>query len=634
MKTGIFAVRLAAYPMAMAMSLSCGPGFAQSKADSTPLPGVLISATGVQQPLADVLSSVSVITRADILRSQAQSLAEVLQGEAGFEFARNGGPGAVTSFFLRGQDSINTAIVVDGVRAPVDQIGSLLVIDIPLQQIERIEILRGNASALYGDAAVGGVISITTVSGTGAAQAAGALTLGARNTRELQVGYAADMDGVRLILSAGQSASDGFSAMNTQKNTSANPDKDGFSSRFVALSLAKKQTADLSYGLRYQASNSSADYDDAWGVPTDINVFKKDTSNLSAYVRNAWSTDWTSTVQVSVAKLRYEDSQNGVLYTAGDWSYKNGVSTGTQRELRWANDYQWAANTLLHGGLAHFDASYSGQGDAAYEMRKTGRALYAGLTHTVEAWTLQANARADTLTTDKPSAGTAATNTQAINSSLLGLGYRLGGAWRFNASLSTGFRAPTAYEVAATPAVRAEIHRSQELGLVYAHADTYARLAYFDTHTDDAINSDGGWPEKYANVGQVQNKGLEAALKTQVAGNAVSLTLVSQDPQNLSTGQRLARRARTYASLDVSRNVAGLEIGTKMVAADERKNSDYDKVMLPGYTLWSFYASKVLDAGWTLRARIDNAFDRQYELASGYNTPGVGAFVTLQYQPK
>lgn len=620
--------------MAMAISLSGGAGFAQTQADSTDLPRVLVSATGVQQPLADVLSSVSVITRADILRSQAQSLADLLQGEAGFEFARNGGPGAVTSFFLRGQDSINTAIVVDGVRAPVDQIGSLLVIDIPLQQIERIEILRGNASALYGDAAVGGVISITTVSGTGAAQASGAVTLGARNTRELQAGYAAEIDGLRLNLSAGQSASDGFSAMNTQKNTSANPDKDGFSSRFVALSLAKTQTADLRYGLRYQASNSSADYDDAWGAPTDINVFKKDTSNLSAYVRNALSTDWTSTLQASVSNLRYEDAKNGVVYTAGDWSYRNGVSTGTQRELRWANDYQLAAATLLRGGVDYFDASYSGQGDNAYEMRKTGRAAYAGLTHMLDAWTLQANARTDHLTTDKPSAGAAATNTQAINSSLLGLGYRLGGAWRLNASLSTGFRAPTAYEVAATPAIKPEIHRSQELGLVYAQADTYARLAFFDTHTDDAINSDGGWPEKYANVGRVQNKGLEAALKTQLAGNALSLSLVSQDPQNLSTGQRLARRARNYASLDVSRTVAGFALGTKIYAADERKNSDYDKVILPAYTLWSFYASKALDAAWTLRARIDNAFDRQYELASGYNTPGVGAFVTLQYQPK
>ena len=620
--------------MAMAISLSAGAAHAQSGAASIDLPRVLVTATGVQQPLADVLSSVSVITRADILRSQAQSLADVLQGEAGFEFARNGGPGAVTSFFLRGQDSINTAIVVDGVRAPVDQIGSLLVIDIPLQHIERIEILRGNASALYGDAAVGGVINITTVSGAGAAQASGALTLGARNTRELQAGYATDIEGLRLNLSAGQSASDGFSAMNTQKNTNANADKDGFSSRFVALSLAKKQTADLSYGLRYQASNSSADYDDAWGAPSDINVFKKDTSNLSAYVRHALSTDWTSTLQASVSSLRYEDAKNGVLYTAGDWSYKNGVSTGTQRELRWANDYQLASTTLLHGGLDYFDASYSGQGDNAYEMRKSGRALYAGLTHNVDAWTLQANARTDRLSTEQPSAGAAATNSQAINSSLLGLGYRLGGAWRLNASLSTGFRAPTAYEVAATPAIKPEIHRSQELGLVYAHANTYARLAYFDTHTDDAINSDGGWPENYANVGRVQNKGLEAALKTQLAGNAVSLSLVSQDPQNLSTGQRLARRARNYGSVDVSRNVAGFEIGAKMYAADERKNSDYDKVILPGYTLWSFYASKALDAGWTLRARIDNAFDRPYELASGYNTPGLGAFVTLQYQPK
>jgi vitamin B12 transporter len=91
---------------------------------------------------------------------------------------------------------------------------------------------------------------------------------------------------------------------------------------------------------------------------------------------------------------------------------------------------------------------------------------------------------------------------------------------------------------------------------------------------------------------------------------------------------------RNYASLDVSRTVAGFALGTKIYAADERKNSDYDKVILPAYTLWSFYASKALDAAWTLRARIDNAFDRQYELASGYNTPGVGAFVTLQYQPK
>ena len=136
--------------MALAAAFSSTSGFAQSADNATALQQVVVTAMRVEQPLADVLSSLSVITRKDIERSQAQTLADLLQGEAGFEFGRNGGPGAVTSFFLRGQDSINTAIVIDGIRAPVDQIGSLLVIDIPIQQIERIEILRGNASALYG----------------------------------------------------------------------------------------------------------------------------------------------------------------------------------------------------------------------------------------------------------------------------------------------------------------------------------------------------------------------------------------------------------------------------------------------------------------------------------------------------
>jgi vitamin B12 transporter len=82
--------------------------------------------------------------------------------------------------------------------------------------------------------------------------------------------------------------------------------------------------------------------------------------------------------------------------------------------------------------------------------------------------------------------------------------------------------------------------------------------------------------------------------------------------------------------------VAGYELGAKLYGADERKNSNsiYDTSVLAGYSLWSFYASKQIDSEWTLRARLENAFDRQYQLASGYNTPGPGAFVTLQYQPR
>ncbi len=632
MKNGIYTVRAAALRAALACSFLSTAGLALADDGALALPQVMVTATRVEQPLADVLSSVSVITRADIERSQAQSLADLLQGEAGFEFARNGGPGAVTSFFLRGQNSINSVIVVDGVRSSVDQIGSLLVIDIPLQQIERIEILRGNASALYGDAAVGGVISITTVSGKGKPQAYGSVGIGSANTRQLQAGYAGEFEGIRLNLNLGQSASDGFSAIDSSKKKNANPDKDGYTSHFFALNMDRNMDADTAVGLRFKFSSSSDDYDDAFGTSTEKNLLKRETQNLSAFVKRTWTQSWSSVLDFSLSQMRYEDSRNGVLYTAGDGSYKNGLSTGTQRELRWSNTYQILPATLINFGLDYAQSSFEGEGDSAYEMRKSALGSYLGVTQSLDALTLQANVRNDQLTTEEPSAGNSAKNDQKINSSLLGLGYKLGGGWKINATMSTGFRAPTAYEVAATPGLKSETYQSREVGLVYAQGSTYARAAYFEARTDDAIDTEDY--VTYTNVGRTENKGLEAALRTQLWGNALALTVVSQDPKNVATGKRLARRAQMYGNLSVSRVLAGIEWGAKVYAADHRKDSDYSAIVLPGYAIGSFYASKEVELGWTLRGRIENAFDRKYELASGYNTPGAGVFVTLQYQPK
>ncbi|MEI7515140.1 MAG: TonB-dependent receptor [Betaproteobacteria bacterium] len=634
MKTGIFSARLAVIPMAVAVAFFSTSGVAQTADGSTALQQVVVTAMRVEQPLADVLSSLTVISRKDIERSQAQSLADLLQGEAGFEFGRNGGPGAVTSFFLRGQDSINTVMLIDGIRAPVDQIGSLLVIDIPIQQIERIEILRGNASALYGDAAVGGVISITTRSGVGVPKAYGSGTLGARNTRELLLGYAGESDGYQLNFNLGSATSDGFSAMNSQQRTAANPDNDPYKNAFAALRLDKKVAPDLAWGLRVKASVASSDYDDQYGAPTDVDVLKKYAQNVGAYVRRTLTDDWTSTLDVSLSQLRYEDSKNGVLFAAGDYSYKNGLSSGNQRAVRWSNTYQTAADTLLNFGLDSSQASYTGEGDNAYDMRKTSLGYYAGVTQSLGKVTLQGNLRNDHLVTENTASGTTGRSDQSATSGLLGLGYRIDALWKLTGSVSTGFRAPTAYEVAATPTVKPEFHHSQEVGVSYADGTTYARAVYFETRTDDAITSDDGWPETYSNIGRTQNKGIEATLQTQWWGNRVRFSVVSQDPKSLSTGLALARRARNYGSIDVSRMVAGCELGAKVYGADQRNNSAYDSVVLAGYSLWSFYASKAIDSEWTVRARVDNAFDRQYQLAYGYNTPGAGAFVTLQYQPK
>lgn len=634
MKTGICRARLVALNVAVAAAFSPTTCFAQIADQPTALQAVVVSAMRVEEPLADVLSSLTVITRKDIERSQAQTLADLLQGEAGFEFGRNGGPGAVTSVFMRGQDSINTAIFVDGIRAPVDQIGSLLVIDIPIQQIERIEMLRGNASALYGDAAVGGVISITTRTGDGAPRAYGSLSLGSLNTREMLAGYAGESDGYKLNFNVGSAASDSFSAINTLQKPLANPDSDGYKNDFASFRLDKRIDSDLLLGLRIKASVASSDYDESSGLAADRHKLNKETSNFGAYVGRTISTEWVSTLDVSVSHLRYEDSKNGVLYAAGDSSWKNGIAIGNQRELRWSNNYQAAAKTLLNFGIDSSQATYNGKGDNAYAMRKTGLGYYAGLTQNLGKLNVQGNVRYDKLETKNTASGVTGRSDQTATSALLGLGYRLDEQLKLTGSLSTGFRAPTAYEVAATPSVKPEFHHSKEIGLVYVRGVSYARAVFFETRTDDAITSNGLWPETYSNVGRTENKGMEAVLQTQLQGNRVRLSLVSQDPKNLTTGLALARRARNYGTVDVSRLVGGFELGTKIYGAGQRKNSQYDSVLLGGYSVWSFYASKSLDRQWMVRARVENAFDRKYQLAHAYNTPGVGAFITLQYLPK
>jgi vitamin B12 transporter len=181
------------------IALACAGIFAtitpiHAQTNNSELNPVIISASRTEQPLSEVLPSVSVITRADLDRTQAKTLADALQGEPGFEFGRNGGPGGVTSFFLRGQDSKNVIVLIDGVRSQTDNIGALQVSALSLSNVERIEVLRGNAGALYGESAIGGVINIITQSGSGTPKANALMSYGSRNTSEVSAGYSGEIN--------------------------------------------------------------------------------------------------------------------------------------------------------------------------------------------------------------------------------------------------------------------------------------------------------------------------------------------------------------------------------------------------------------------------------------------------------
>ena len=591
---------------------------------------VVVSATRMEQPLSQVLSSVSVITRKDIDKSQAASLADLLQGEAGFEFGRTGGPGATTSFFLRGQDSINTVVLIDGVRSQVDQIGAIQTTDFPLQQIEKIEILKGNVSALYGNGAIGGVINIITRESKGAPKAYGSASLGSYKTQKAFAGYGGTVEDVSFDLNMGQDKSAGFSAMNTTQKLLANPDADGYKSQYALAKFEKRISADTKVGVRLNHSSSDVDYDTgaSFEFPTGIHKFKKTKESVSGYARQAVNSDWISSLNLTHSEYKYDDTLNG-----GPWpatGYTNSYFRGRQNTASWNNSYQVQPQTKTVFGVDLSEDTFDANGSLnAYALNRRSIGTFVGATHQIDRLSIQANARYDEFHQQKENS--LAGGNYTANTGLLGLGYQLDSFWSLTGTVSSGFSAPTVYAVNSNANIKPEHHHNQEVGATYQVNDVLTRIVYFQSHAKDAIIYNNAY--HYINS-DIDNKGWELTARAKVQGFSIKSSVTLQDPRDVGQNISQARRAKEFGSLDVSKMLSGYELGSRLYAAGSRRDSNFTTTMLPGYSTVAFYASRKIDNEWTARVKLENAFDREYQLAYGYNTPGRGIYASLQYQPK
>lgn len=615
--------RLAALSLLLAVQL---PTLAQT----SQLPETVVTAAQIAQPLADALPSVTLITRQDIERSQAVSLADLLAGEAGFEFGRNGGPGTTTSFFLRGAASTNLVVMIDGVRTTVDGWGNLTAIDLPLQQIDRIELLRGNASAMYGEAAVGGVLQIFTRQLDGKSGAYGSATVGSRNTKAVTTGYAGQDGDLSYRFDVGGEHTDGFSAMNPVQNTRVNPDNDGVDRTHFAAKVARRVSRDLTLGAYASLIRSDVAYDNGSSPATasDSQTLHRESSMLNLYAQARLGANWSSRFDVSRSNLELRDFLNG---QPNRGSFDSGLSTGQQTALRWFNTYSADKDRVVNFGFDTGDEFYTADAiSSGYRASRQLRGYFAGLNQAFGALSVQANVRYDSVGVNK--ADTVYAKTWDATSSLLGLGWRLSDSWRLTGSVSTGFRAPSAGELSNNIDLKPETHLSQELGVAYARGEDSFRAVAFDTRTNDAIYWQSVSPWTPVNIGKVRNQGLELAGRTQWLGNHIRAALVFQDPWNETDGTRLARRARQYGSLDLWRNFSATTAGFKLNVSDDRYDSGAPEKTLPGYSTVALYASQPLSRDWTLRLKAENVLDRPYQLAHGYNTPPFGVWVTLAYQ--
>ena len=226
----------------------------------------------------------------------------------------------------------------------------------------------------------------------------------------------------------------------------------------------------------------------------------------------------------------------------------------------------------------------------------------------------------------------------STNTWRLGYGYAINAAWRATASLSTAFKAPTFNDMYApaiwggNPNLRPERSRDREAGIHYAAGGQQFDATWFDNRVSDLITYQ--FPSN-VNLSQVRIDGMEAGYRGRFGDTEVRAALTLQNPRDAQTGLRLLRRARSYASLGLSRRIGAWKLGGEWQYSGAREDIDintYARTRLAAYDLVNLTASYAIDRHLNLSLRAANIFNRDYMLVHGYNTPGRTVFVALNYQ--
>ena len=593
---------------------------AQSSSDTSMAP-IVVTAARVTQLQTDALPFTTIISAEDIRKSQAVDLPALLRREAGIQFTQNGGIGQSSGLFVRGAETRQTLILLDGVPlTKQDASGTVSIEHLMLDQIDHIEIVRGNVSSIYGSSAIGGVVQIFTRRGEGPARVTAEAEAGSRGTTRVATGVtggSSGADAVRFALNASNFRTDGFSSLNPAQVPTANPDRNGYRNSSISGALSRDFGKDQQVGLNFSATEGRFSFDSSFGVPTDIQTGKTKVSTVAVYSQNRINERWSSRITYSESRDRNANHYD-TSYGVTDDRYQSKT-----RMLQWTNEITLAPNWSATAG-AERQWQTLGTDDGygtLLDVNRNANSVYAGVQGKLGAHQLQANLRHDQL--DRVDSAT---------TGYLGYGYLLSPRWKALASIATGFAAPPLGYLYSpgfgNPALKPERSRSAEVGVQYAYEAALLRAAVFDTRTREQLQYDPV-ANTFANIARARNRGLEVSASGTLAETALRASLTLQDPRDELTDARLRRRAKTLASLSANRGFGPWQVGGDVSVTGSRPDGS---AQLGAYALANLNARYRLSKSVELYGRIENLFDRDYQSAYGYNQAPRGIFAGVRWQ--
>jgi vitamin B12 transporter len=583
-----------------------------ARADDPPtlVDPIVVTAARVPQRASDALQAVTTISAGDIERAGQQTLVELLQARGGVEIGSTGGPGQPTSVFVRGANSSHTLVLVDGLRVNSATAGTTAFENIPLAQIDHIEIVAGPLSSLYGSDAVGGVIQIFTKRGSSTSGGSVYAGVGTYNTQLVNAALNANKDGTDLFLSAGYTNSGSFDATKpTIPFDQHNPDKDSYHNANFSGRLAHRFDADNELGIEGLYSDGHTDFDSS---ATSDDVNHQTLSTYSLYSRNQINAVWNSLVRVGVGE---------------DDSHISGAFPGkfrtNQNQATWQNTFNLWGGSLI-AGLEYLDQRVAS--DTAYTVSSRNIAsAFAGYQGNFGNQGIQLNVRQD----DNNQFGDHTTGSA-------GYGYRIGDRWRLRASIGNAFHAPTFndlyYPGFGNPNLQAERSRSGEAGVDYDYAGQRITATYFENRISNLIAFDSATflPE---NVAEARIRGAELAYVGSLWDTRISARGTFQNPIDLATGQQLPRRAKQFGGVAISRNWDAWQFGAEVIASGARFDATGGDPAsrMGGYTFLNLYVTRSVASQWSVELRWNNVTNKDYELAQFYNTPGSNVLVSVRW---
>ncbi|MCX6179336.1 MAG: TonB-dependent receptor [Chlorobiales bacterium] len=587
---------------------------------------MIVSATKTLNSISDTGgSSVTVITSEEIKNSGKQSVEEVIKGTAGIDVAANGGPGTLASVFLRGADSKNTLVLIDGVPAndPSDANRAPNFANLTVDNIDRIEIVRGSVSFLYGSNASAGVINILTKKGTSTPESFAGIEGGSYGTYKVYGGTNGQQGILTYSLGASRLKTEGFSSVD-EHNKRINPtgksfEKDGYENTTLSgnFGLRLNEHISLETVLRYTKANVAYDYSGF-----DISGLNQDSEQLSSRI---------------ALKMNYKPLVSTLYYNVIDqdrtYLDSGAVSStfnGHRYEIGWQGDVTAAENNTVSVGLNYQQESMRNEsfGDYASLFDK---GIGSNSVFLQDQWHIGSlNLIGGLRYEDNEKFGSKGTYRFApsytINDTVLKFSY------------GTGFRAPSLYELYSpygNAQLRAETSSGWDAGFEQKVSDRLKLGAtYFRMDFDNRIDFDLS-TYTYAQVaGITKTYGVESFVEWKPVDPllfAFNYTYTSTaDP----LGSELLRRPKNKVGLTGTRKLSSkVKVSTNMQWVGTRTDSGVDGMrrgQLPSYFLLNLTGSYHLADKVDLYGRIDNVFNNYYEEAWGYATPARSAYAGIK----